>query len=93
VKTRQAGFSTIEAIIIGVILIALIAIGVWVVKEQSKEDKPSYSSAESVDAPAVPQVDAQSDLEEVDKTLDSLNLEAGVSDNADLDTQSDAFSN
>lgn len=87
---RQAGFSTVEAIIIGLILLALVGVGFWVAKERRQEN-PGLSTAESVDAPSAPVVNTVSDLQSLEAAIDEVNLEAVTSDNADLDAQASGF--
>lgn len=86
-KRSQAGFTAVEAVIIAVIALALVGVGFWVFKEQSKNDDPSVGSGESIEAPSAPQVDTLQDITSAEQALDSINLEAGTSDNAELDTQ------
>lgn len=90
-KSTQTGFGTVEAIVAAVIVLALAGVGFWVYKEQTKDNQSQASSGESVEAPATTQVDTAEDLNTVDNSLDSLNLEAGTSDNAELDSQNNAF--
>ncbi len=90
-KPNQAGFSPLEALVVAVIVLALAGVGFWVYKEQTKDDQSQASNGESVEAPETTQVDTADDLNTVDSSLDGLNLEAGTSDNAELDSQNNAF--
>lgn len=90
---KNRGFSTVEAVVIIVVLIALGGVGFWVFSRQSNDESkvPSLSQGESLDAPVAPEINSASDLEAVEQTLDTMNLEAGNSDNAELDTQATNF--
>lgn len=93
-STKQLGFSTVEVAVIVVILLALGGVGYWIFARQSAKNNAnsaSLSQGESVDAPAAPDLNTASDLDTVDNALNELNLEAGNSDNAALDSQSSAF--
>lgn len=93
---RQAGFTVVEGMVIAVVVIALAGAGYWVFKQQSdKKDKDatitSQTGNEDIETPAVPEVHNVSDLENVEKALDDVNLDAGTSDDKALEAQSNAF--
>lgn len=93
---RQAGFTIIEGVIIAVVVIALAGVGYWVFKQQSggnkdKDATTSQTSNEDIETPAVPELNNASDLENVEKALDDVNLDAGTSDDKALQAQSNAF--
>lgn len=94
-QLKQAGFSVIEAIVIIVIVGALLGVGIWVVKKQSdnktKDTDTSQTSEDETSVPEAPQVDSNEDLDDAEKALDDSDLDAGNSDNSDLDAQTNAF--
>jgi len=95
-QIRQAGFTVIEAVIVIVIVGALLAVGVWVVKNQSdNKDKSSNTSQTSeetsADVPEAPAVEDTEDLDAAQKALDESDLDAGTTDNSQLDSQTSGF--
>lgn len=89
-KLRQAGFAAFEAIIAILIVAALVGVGIWVMKRDNAQPSTSKTAdlQENTEAPAV---DSTADLDETQRMLEDANLDAGTTDNADLDKELDAF--
>jgi len=96
-QRKQAGFTVVEALIIIFIVGALLGVGIWVVKNQSDNKEKTTDTSqtnqgdESTEAPSAPTVENNADLTEAEKALDDSNLDAGTSDNSQLDSQTSDF--
>lgn len=88
-RRASRGFSSVEAVLIVMVILALVGVGFWVGRQSNDSDVPSLSSGESIDTPAAPEVKSVDDLEAVEQTLDKLNPEAGSADSDELDTQAE----
>jgi guanyl-specific ribonuclease Sa len=93
-RLRQAGFAGVEAVLIIIVLVGVIALGYMVMKRHSAATKNSAattttaSSASSV--PAAPEVKSTQDLTKAQQSLDDTNLDSG-SDTSKLDAQLNSF--
>ncbi|HJQ09094.1 MAG TPA: hypothetical protein VJ836_06460 [Candidatus Saccharimonadales bacterium] len=95
-KYRQAGFSIVEIVIAGVVLVAATVIG-YVVFNQMNDKKGVTSTTETQQMTedsstyAVPAVQSTSDLDAASKALDETDIDANASDAAALDAETGAF--
>lgn len=90
---NQRGFSAVEVILAVVIVAAIGATG-YLAYDRMKDanNTPSASQqAEDGTAPAAPSVSDTNDLDKAAKTLDETNLDASVSDSAELDSELQNF--
>lgn len=94
-RNKQVGFSAIEAIIVVAILAVLAGVGYWVFTRESDDTDQSATSSqaseEDTTVPKTPVVEEASDLDSASQALDDSDLDAGATDNSQLDTQLDGF--
>lgn len=77
----------VEFVVIAVIVLVLAGAGYWVMQRSSKNVDNVSNPGETVVAPTAPEIITAVDLQVVEQTLNSLNLEAGNTDNTTLDEQ------
>ena len=90
---HQRGFSAIEVVIAVVVVAALAATG-YLAYGRMKDASQTPTASEQIqkgNAPIAPKVSNTSDLDTASKTLDNTNLDATLSDTADLDTELNNF--
>jgi prepilin-type N-terminal cleavage/methylation domain-containing protein len=93
-KLYQRGFSSVEMVVVIVIVAALVAVGYVVYQRAHKDDSKTPTAAEqttSSNTPSSPAVDKTSDLDSASKALDDTNLDAGASDNNTIDKDLNSF--
>lgn len=89
----QRGFSVIEVTIAVFVVAAIGATGYLAYDRMKDADKTPTATeqTENANTPTAPAVNDSKDLDEASKALDETNLDASLSDSAELDTEASNF--
>jgi hypothetical protein len=87
---RQQGFSAVEGIIVIVIVAALAFVGWWVFDRMQKDDAKNTGTSQKQET-SVPEVNDIAGLDTAEQTLDDADIDAGSSDDTQLNSQLDSF--
>ena len=89
----QRGFSAVEVVIV-VFVLAAISVTGYLAYNRMRSANKTPTAAEQKDkaaTPSAPSVNNADDLDKAARTLDATNLDASLSDSAELDSELKAF--
>ncbi len=92
-RSKQQGFSAVEAVIIVLVIAAIGVVGYTVYNRKHNAKAEPSASQQRVNGttPVAPAIEDTSDLDSATKTLDDTNIDATASDSRQLDSEINRF--
>lgn len=91
-KRKQGGFSIVEVIIVGVIVILLALVGYFTIQRLSGNDETTEDTAiTQTTVPSAPTINTVDDLDRAAQTLDDVKIDDNTAQLSNLETELNKF--